>query len=192
MAREGTFGQFMEEVAQAERIPCDREATTEELRSVDDLVARLKAAAQSGGPPYRYLCVKAKAVQARINSASGKEPAEPVASEPVPDNARQQPNTNGLKQLHGELSEMAAKLPLGAKALRRLEEIINDAGSRAARHPGYRRLYDRALEIQKKALRPPRVKSKRRRGGGGLVLSAELTEGGREVLGGLPSSRRGH
>lgn len=88
-----------------------------------------------------------------------------------------------LSRLHGELSELAAKQPLQGKNLRRLQAIVNGTAPLAARDPGYRRVYERALRIQKKALRPPRAKRRNETG---------LTYGGREVLGGAPSTRRGH
>lgn len=92
-----------------------------------------------------------------------------------------------IGRLHRELSELAAKQAgnqrLAGKSLRRLAAIVNGTAPLAARDPGYRRVYDRALRMQQKALRPPRAKRQNETG---------LTYGGREVLGGAPSSRRGH
>lgn len=92
-----------------------------------------------------------------------------------------------IGRLHRELSELAAKQAghqrLAGKSLRRLEQIVNEVAPLAARDPGYRRVYERALRIQRKALRPPGTKRRNDIG---------LTSGGREVLGGAPSTGRGH
>lgn len=91
-----------------------------------------------------------------------------------------------LRHLHRELSGLAAKLAagqLGSKGVGRLSAILNETARHASHESGYRRVYDRALQIQKRALRPPRAK---RRNGTGL------SQGGREVLGGIAGSRRGH
>lgn len=98
------------------------------------------------------------------------------------------PNPAGrLRDLHRELSELAGKLAaggqLGPKGLRRLDAIIDETARLVERRPVYRRVYERALEIQKRALRPPWAKGRNETG---------LTEGGHEVLGGLPGTRRGH
>lgn len=93
-----------------------------------------------------------------------------------------------LRLIHDELTAFEAKHQLGRRDSQRLNTILNQAGRQIAKGPGYRRVYDRALRIQRKkimALAP----SKRRRGG---VTNPDRFEGGREVLGGLPSSRRGH
>jgi len=136
---------------------------------------------------------KAMAVQARLNGADGPEPAERAATPSASDAPARKPKEKGktIGQIHSELSEMAAKQELGRKSRQRLEEIVNEAASLVSKGPDYRRLYERALQIQKKTLTPPRG-SKWRGGPAGLVQNSGLSQGGREVLGGLPSSRRGH
>lgn len=81
---------------------------------------------------------------------------------------------------------------LGRKRRERLDEIVNDAAKLVRKGPSYRWVYERALQIQEEALTPPPTKGKRRVGPAGLVLNTGLSQGGREVLGGLPSTRRGH
>jgi hypothetical protein len=67
--------QLLEEVARIERIPADREATTEEIRLVDDLAARLRVSAPRG-KRYRNLYEPVKGVQARMGAQRGVEQAE--------------------------------------------------------------------------------------------------------------------
>ena len=132
-------------------------------------------------------------MQARLNGADSPEPAEQPATSSASDELprKRVERSRALGQIHSELSEMAAKQELGRKSRQRLEEIINEAASLASKRPDYRRLYERALQIQKKTMTPPRGR-KRRGGPAGLVQSPGLSQGGREVLGGLPSSRRGY
>ena len=93
-----------------------------------------------------------------------------------------------LRLIHDELTTFEAKHQLGRKDSSRLEKIVNQAGRQAARGPGYRRLYERALRVQRAKFMPPTRNKQRVRG----VSNPDLFQGGREVLGGLPSSRRGH
>lgn len=95
------------------------------------------------------------------------------------------------REIHTELSELAAKQPLGRRGQRRLEEILNDVAKLAAKRPEYRRLYERALKVQRRALTPP---GKKRKPGAaaGFSHNPGLSQGGREILCGLPSSRRRH
>lgn len=112
-----------------------------------------------------------------------------VTSTPSRDQAR-------LRQLHRELSAMAAQPRLKGKGVKRLEQILAETGPLVAHDDEYRRIYQWALRLHKGASKPtgaptPRKGSKRV-GPAGLVRNPELTQGGREVLGGLPGTRRGH
>lgn len=124
----------------------------------------------------------------RLNDPDGREPKEQAPSPPC-DRPPQKGTT--VREIHRELSELAAKQQLGRKSHKRLEEIVSEAARLASQRPEYRRLYERALQIQKKALTPPRAK-KRRGDAAGFFQNPGLSQGGREILCGLPSSRRGH
>lgn len=90
---------------------------------------------------------------------------------------------------------MAAKPRLKQKDVARLEQILTETGSLVAHDTEYQRLYQWALRLHKGAPKPtaPSTPRKgRRMGPAGLVKNPALTSAGREVLGGLPSSRRGH
>lgn len=115
----------------------------------------------------------------------GTERANWKTSEKMP------PKGTTPREIHTELSELAAKQPLGRKGQRRLEEILNEAAKLAGTRPEYRRLYERALKIQRRALTPP---GKKRKPGdaAGFSHNPGLLQGGREILCGLPSSRRRH
>ncbi|MGV0581390.1 hypothetical protein ABQE57_22245 [Mycolicibacterium elephantis] len=97
-----------------------------------------------------------------------------------------------LRLIHEELTAIDAKVSggsIGKKARKRLDQIVSQAGRQAKKGPGYRRLYERALRVQRKVIMAP-TRSKPR--GRASVSNPDLFLGGREVLGGLPSSRRGH
>lgn len=94
-----------------------------------------------------------------------------------------------LQLIHDKLTALEANYAFGKKARKRLDEIVNQAGRQAKKGPGYRRIYERALRVQRKAIMAP-TRSKPQ--GRQSVSNPDLFEGGREVLGGLPSARRGH
>ena len=104
------------------------------------------------------------------------------------------PKKKTLREMKSELSELAAMEQLGPDDRERIDQIVTEAASLASKGPEYRRLYERALQIQKKALKkaatPPR--GQKQPGGPRFARNPGLSHGGREVLGGLPSSRRGH
>lgn len=111
-----------------------------------------------------------------------------VTSTPSRDPAR-------LRQLHRELSAMAAQPRLKGKGVKRLEQILAETGPLVAHDDEYQRLYEWALRIHKgaaKAAVAATPRPGRRVGPEGLVRNPELSHGGREVLGGLPGTRRGH
>lgn len=116
----------------------------------------------------------------------------PAVTSTRPDPAR-------LRQLHRELSALAEKRrlkrPLKRKDFTRLELIMGEAGRLVAHDAEYQRLYEWALRIHKgaaKAAVAATPRPGRPAGPEGLVRNPELSYGGREVLGGAPSSRRGH
>lgn len=106
-----------------------------------------------------------------------------------------------LREINSELAELAAKKQLHPenhqrlkRILNELEQILNEAARLASTRPESRRLYERALRSQQEALALAARKNRRNRASGpaGMVQNRGLSQGGREVLGGLPSSRRGH
>lgn len=94
-----------------------------------------------------------------------------------------------LRLIHDELTAFEAEKQLGREGSQRLDAIVNQAARQVAKGPGYRRVYERALRVQREKIMAP-TRSKRRGSGG--VRNPDLFQGGREVLGGLPSSRRGY
>ncbi len=96
---------------------------------------------------------------ARLNDPGSNESTEQASSPAsVGPSQKRTESSVKLREFHNELSELAAKQQLGRKALQRLEQILNEAASLASKRPEYRRLYDRALQIQRRALTPPRGK----------------------------------
>jgi len=165
-----TLDQFTAEVVQVELIPVDRDFSAEENELFTDLECRLKAIRR----------------------------ARKQAAAPAPDTqalAVEEPVEQGPRQIRRELTEMAAKPRLKQKDVARLEQILTESGPLVAHDAEYQRLYQWALRLHKGAPKPtaPSTPRKgRRMGPAGLVQNPEFTYGGREVLGGLPSSRRGH
>lgn len=183
---------FTAEVVQAEQIPIDRDLTAEETERFTELETRLRAAWRtSKSDELLTLLRRMKAIRRARKKRDVPAPAPvkqpPAAKKPVANPRAADRSESRLGDLHRELSELAAKQTghqrLAGKSLGRLAAIVNQVAPLAARDPGYRRVYDRALRIQQKALRPPGVKWRNDTG---------LTSGGREVLGGLPGTRRGH
>lgn len=134
--------------------------------------------------------LEAATVQAGMGGHDNPDPTERPVTAAIPDEPA---GKRTLKQINSELSEIAAKQEPSHHDRLRLEEIVSEAGRVASKGPAYQRLYDRALRIQTKTIFT-RPGGNRRIGGGpaGLVKNPELSQGGREVLGGLPSSRRRH
>jgi hypothetical protein len=105
----------------------------------------------------------------------------------------------GFGRIYTELDRIAAiNRPLTADELQRLDELVAETKAIAAEDSSkmFRRLHQRA-RLVRKSKTPP--KSAPRQPDGlravlppEVVGSRRLTQGGREVLGGLPSSRRGH
>ncbi|SIF25262.1 hypothetical protein [Mycobacteroides abscessus] len=178
---------FTAEVVQAEQIPVDRGLTAEESKLFTDLERRLRAAWLSDpSDELRGLLRRMKAIR-----RARKKPAVPAEQPP----AAVKPVERGPRQLHRELAEMAAKPRLKQKDVARLEQILTEAGSLVAHDTEYQRLYQWALRLHKGAPKPTVASLRtggKRVGPAGLVKNPALTSAGREVLGGLPSSRRGH
>lgn len=173
-------------VARVELIPADRPLTTGEIRLLDSLAAQLRRRSQNDrSEGLLDLLRRVSAVRTGKRDAGVPAPAElpPGAKEPS------EKRRGGLGHVHRELSELAAKQPLDGKSLGRIHEIVNETARLVEKGPAYRRVYERALQIQKKALRPPQQKRATGKSRG-LVKNPELLYGGREVLGGAPSTGR--
>ncbi|MDH6245506.1 hypothetical protein [Mycobacterium sp. OTB74] len=101
---------------------------------------------------------------------------------------------DALGQIRSDLSRLETKKRLKNKDFIRLEEILSQTGSLVAKDREYERLYRWALGIHKGKSKPPSQppRANKRIGPSGLVENPGLSQGGREVLGGLPGSRRGH
>lgn len=168
-------------VARVELIPTDRPLTSGEIRMLDSLAARLRQRALNDRSEglldllRRVSAVRTRAREAGVPLPAAKRPAERGGG--------------WLGHIHRELSGLAAEQPLQGKGLARLHEIVNETARLVEKGPEYRRLYERALQIQKKALRPPQQKGPTGKSRG-LVKNPELLYGGREVLGGAPSTGR--
>lgn len=168
-------------VACVELIPADRPLTAAEIRMLDSLAARLRLRSRNDRSEglldllRRVSAVRTRTRETGVPSPAAKRPAEKGGG--------------WLGHTHRELSGLAAKQPLQGKGLARLHEIVNEAARLVEKGPEYRRLYARALQMQKKALRPPRQKGPTGKSRG-LVRNPDLLYGGREVLGGAPSTGR--
>lgn len=94
---------------------------------------------------------------------------------------------------------------LTAEEVERINTLVETLRRSASGGKRYRLLYHRAKDVQARLTDPEQAKKKtlerKRRSGlrglrgvlpAGLVRSSALDHPGREVLGGLPSSRRGH
>jgi hypothetical protein len=196
VTKKTTYDLLAEEVADAERIPADGEATAEEISLIDDLAARLRVCA-SGGKRFRNLYERAKCVQARIGGFDSVEQAENEADTDGTAELPAKKKSRGFGRIYNELDRIAAiARPLKPEELKRLGDLVDETRALAASDRYFRRLYLRAKLIKKgKTLQPtPPRQSAELRGvlPAGLVGSPGLDLARREVLGGLPSSRRGH
>jgi hypothetical protein len=125
--------------------------------------------------------------QAENETDSDSTPKPPVAKK----------KGRGFGRIYNELDRIAAiTRPLKPEELKRLGELVEETRALAAADRYFRRLHLRAKLIKKSKTpqpTPPR-QSNELRGvlSAGLVGSPGLDLARREVLGGLPSSRRGH
>lgn len=180
MAKMPKLEQLAAVVARVELIPDDRPLTAAETRMLDSLASGLRRRALNDrSEGLLDLLHRVSAVRTRNRGAS-----VPAQGEQAPTAKRTAgKGRGGVGHIHSELSELAAKHPLGPEGLGRLHEIVNETARLVEKGPAYRRLYERVLQIQKRALRPapqkgPTGKSR------GLVKNPELLYGGHEVLGG--------
>lgn len=195
MAKRETLDQLAAAVTHAELIPTNRPLTTGEIELLDDLNTRLRAALVSHRGEIIGLLRRVSAVRRNRDTGVRVQDTQILAAKKPEKVQNAKAKGRTIEQIHRELSDMAIRQKsgtLGRKRRERLDEIVNDAAKLVRKGPPYRWLYERALQIQEKALTPPPTKSKRRVGPAGLVQNPGLSQGGREVLGGLPSSRRGH
>lgn len=169
MAQTKMFKQFLEEIGQIERIPGDREPTTKEVRHVDDLVVRLRVAAEPGGKRYGYLYSKAMAVQARLNGADRAEPVEQSATPSASDASPQTP----YQRLTAE-ADQAERMPVSREPNAEGIELVDGLKARmkgsAVAGAEYMNLHRRA-----KAVRP------HTRGSGDSESVAHLSVSSRDV-----------
>lgn len=168
-------------VARVELIPADRPLTAGEIRMLDSLAARLRR---------RSLNDRSDGLLDLLRRVSAVRTRNRESGVPTADAKRPPKKGRGVVgQMHRELSELGAEHPLEPESLGRLHEIVNEAALLVEKGPAYQRLYQRALQIQKKALRPPQQTTATGKSRG-LVKNPELLYGGREVLGGAPSTGR--
>jgi hypothetical protein len=108
--------------------------------------------------------------------------------------------SKGFGRINSELELIAAiTRSLTAEELQRLDELVDETGAIAAEDNSkmFRRLHQRAKLIRRSKTPPPKRAPRQPAGlrsvlPAGLVGSPGLDLARREVLGGLPSSRRGH
>ncbi|SRX96065.1 hypothetical protein MSP7336_04340 [Mycobacterium shimoidei] len=168
-------------VARVELIPADRPLTAREIRMLDSLAAQLRR---------RSLNDRSEGLLDLLRRVSAVRTGKRDAGGPAPGAKNPAEEGRGrVGRIHRELSELAAMQPLQGKSLGRLHEIVEETARLVEKGPAYRRAYERALHIQKKALRPPQQKKATGKSRG-LVKNPELLYGGREVLGGAPSTGR--
>lgn len=221
MAKRESLRALTAAVAHAELIPAGRPLTAEEIALLDDLAARLRkqffgdrsdavrdllsrvSAVRTG---KRDTNVIAKPSTAATSPAPAKKrPAKPKESRKAP---VKQNLTNeipavghpgkGFGRIYNELTRFAAtKRRLKPAELARLDELVTETATLAKGDRYYRKLHQRAKLIQKDKTPPPKPAPPQPEGlravlPAGLASSSRLTQGGREVLGGLPGTRRGH
>ncbi|MCX5044690.1 hypothetical protein OG921_16105 [Aldersonia sp. NBC_00410] len=200
MAEKTKYQQLSEDVGRAEEITADREPTAGEVQQVDHLVARLRASA-SGGKRYRNLYERATAVQARIGDLRDiQQPAGKADPDDTGEPPAAKKKGRGFGRIYSELDRIAAiTRPLKPEELQRLDDVVEETRTIAATDNSkmYRRLHQRAKLIQKSKVPPPKPLPRQMEGlravlPAGLVGSPRLEQARRQVLGGLPSSRRGH
>ncbi|MFL0156547.1 hypothetical protein [Mycobacteroides chelonae] len=222
MAKRESLRALNAAVAHAELIPAGRPLTREEIELLDHLAVRLRrqffgdrsaeitallrrvSAVRTG---KRDTTVTAKPSAAATSPAPVKKrPAKPKEPRKAP---VKQSLTNeipaaaghpgeGFGRIYNELTRFAAtKRRLKPAELARLDELVTETATLAKGDRYYRKLHQRAKLIQKGKTPPPQPAPPQPEGlravlPAGLASSSRLTQGGREVLGGLPSSRRGH
>ena len=111
-------------------------------------------------------------------------------------------NSNGFGRINNELDRMAGisrRRRLRAQELQRLDELVEETRAIASKDNSkmFHRLHQRAKLIRKSWIPAPKRAPRQPEGlrsvlPAGLVGSPGLNLARREVLGGLPSSRRGH
>lgn len=222
MAKRESLRALTAAVAHAEVIPADRPLTAEEISLLDHLAAQLrKQFFGDRSEEIQDLLRRVSAVRtgkrdttkttkvtpaAKAPAAAAKKPAKPKGSRPTPaprkptddTPAAKEQSGKGFGRLYNELTRFAAiKRRLKPAELERLDELVTETAMLAKQDNYYRKLHQRAKLIQKgKTPRPkpapPQPEGLRAVLPAGLSSSSRLTQAGREVLGGLPSSRRGH
>lgn len=219
MAKKAKLQLLTDEAVRAERIATDRPPTAEEIGWLDDLSARLRAA-YFGGKQDMSLLKRVSAVRTGKHPPRTVEPARedtaaPCVQEPPPPLAalakaqttitkKHTKTSKGFGRINDELSRIAAiKRRLTDEELQRLDELVKETKALMAEDNSkmFRLLHQRARLVRKsvRKSKTPQPKRPERRTAvprgvlpAGLVGSRRLIQGGREVLGGLPSSRRGH
>ncbi|AFS13636.1 MULTISPECIES: hypothetical protein [Mycobacterium avium complex (MAC)] len=216
MAKKAKLQLLTDEVVRAERIAIDRPLTAEEIGWLDDLSARLRTA-YFGGKQDMSLLKRVSAV--RTGKHTTAEPAREdtgaqCVQEPPPlatlakaqtkITKKHTKTSKGFGRINNELSRIAAiKRRLTDEELQRLDELVKETKALMTEDNSktFRLLHQRARLVRKslRKSKTPQPKRLERRTAvprgvlpAGLVGSRRLIQGGREVLGGLPSSRRGH
>jgi hypothetical protein len=185
-----------EKVVRAERIPTDRQLTAEEIGWLDDLSARLRAA-YFGGKQYMPLLKRVSAVRTGNRNPRDVElrriPAEPnrMGSPPVA-----KKNKREYRRLAAELHRItvAGRPPSAADTLA-LDDLVEELRVLATDNKSSRLLWLRAQDAREYLTGKSSAPDRDRSGvpSAGLVGRPRgLDLARREVLGGLPSSRRGH
>jgi hypothetical protein len=185
-----------QEVVRAERIPTDRPLTAEEIGWLEDLSARLRAAC-FGGKQYMPLLKRVSAVRTgNRNPRDSKQrrvPTQPnrTGSPPAAKN-----NKSEYRRLAAELHRITvAGRPLSAADTRALDALVEELRILAADNNSSRLLWLRAQDVREYLTGKSSAPDRDRSGvpSAGRVRRARGLDLARwEVLGGLPSSRRGH
>jgi hypothetical protein len=152
------------------------------------------------GKHTRRTAEPARKGNAALRVQESPPPATLVKGQMTASTKKPMKTSKGFGRIDKELTRIAAiKRPLTVEELQRLDELVKETKSLRAEdnHKMFRLLHQRARLLRKsKTPQPKRTKRGPAVPRGvlpaGLVGSRRLSQGGREVLGGLPSSRRGH
>jgi hypothetical protein len=199
LERKSKYQKFAEKVARAEQIPTDRDATADEIAQLVGLLKKLEVSA-IGAPRYKNLYDRARLVQGRLGiSEAIADVAAPTDPAETPQPPPKKRPGRGFGPIYNELTHFAAlRRSLAPEELARLDVIVKETRALAAEDPVFRRLYQQAKLVRKGQISRSKSVARQRSGGrggvgpAGMVASPGLSLARREVLGGAPSSRRGH
>ncbi|MBE5488553.1 hypothetical protein E3G71_001054 [Mycobacteroides abscessus] len=201
MAKRETLRALTAAVAHAEVIPADRPLTREEINLLDHLAARLRK--QFFGDRSEEIQDLLRRVSAvRTGKRDTTKTTKPTPAAKAPAAKKRQPpsqktkNKKSANKLNAELHRIsAAGRPISKADAAALDGIVEQLRALADADRRVRLLWLRALDVREYLTGKSSVADRDRSGvpsAGRVGRPRGLDLARREVLGGLPSSRRGH